>query len=203
MRFLRRAATEGMRRYLDVRQNMPTDAEDRVLGVYELRPVHYWEEFDADIVRWWFRTTVAAIAGQTSSLQFNPEGQLPAPAWPRETLVLVDEVRNEGTTSVIVQIGAGPQTAPGFVFPSVRDARWAEGTAAVNLPVGSGQAGVSGGNVAVLNANAGGLVETYHARWSSRVRGPALGGVGTFELRGTALNQAVTVAVNGRIVIAR
>jgi len=200
---MRRGPSQVIQVGLDLRGGAPTDTEPLVRPVFETRGLRFWEEFDEGIVRWWIRTTVAAIAGQQVSLQFNPPGQLPAPPYPRGTLLTIDRVRNNGAANGIqLHVSPGVQTAPGFVFPSARDSRWLQGiTSPINLPIGTGQAGTSGAIVDEIDPGATTAMFEVDPEWVSPVRGTDQKNVETFELRGITVGSGFSATIYGRLIV--
>ncbi len=200
-RFLRRSATEGLRRFLDVRENLPTDLEESIQATYDVQSQRFWQEYDEQVARWWIRTTVTAIVGQISCLRFDPNpasfpGFTTLP--PRGTLQVIDTVQRLDPTVGDLLVVAGPNAAvaPGTIQPVYRDTRWGGFAAVVPMPIHTGQSGGGGANVDAIQVPAAGISSKVFLDWVSRVPdGEAL------QIQGPGVNTTFTVVVKGRIVL--
>ncbi|SRR6266540_379982 len=197
MRFFRRSATETLRRFLDIRDQLPTDAELIVRPSFELRALRFWEEFDEGTIRWWGFYQAGAIVGQLSSVLINPRrntaglGALPPPG----TLITLDFAENHSTN--VVQFVAGPnnQVGPSFAAMVYQDTRHGPVNAIAPTFIGVGQSGAGGGIVGRLNS-----VDTVTARLENIGWVSLTGDGDPLELRGTVLNTTVSCSLRGRII---
>ncbi len=199
MRFFRRSATETLRRFLDIRDQLPTDAELIVRPSFELRALRPWEEFDEGVIRWWGFYQAVAIVGQLSSVLINPRrntvglGALP----PAGTLITLDFAENHSAAPNVVQLIAGPnnQVGPGFSAIVYQDTRHGPVASVGPVSVVVGQANAGGGIVGRLNS-----VDTVTSRLENIGWVSLVGDGDPLELRGTTLNTTVACSLRGRII---
>ena len=137
VRFLKRGPSEVIRRLLDVREQLPTNAGDTVQPVAETRAVRYWEEFDEGIVRWSLYAVQALVAGQFAGLDITGFAVNIPP--PPGSLWTIDEVHNHSSMRVAFGVGSGHSpTNP--QIPRNLDRRWGPRLVSVPLNATSGAA---------------------------------------------------------------
>lgn len=124
---------------------LPTDLEEKIRAVFEMRPQRLEEHHNYNIVRWSVGVTVAAVAARVSGLAIGYGGITQDQA---DAIHVVTHVRNIASGSAVsVRVGALPAYANNTIF-GVRalDDRATKQQGSVELFVGM----IQGGDLAAV-----------------------------------------------------
>lgn len=170
---------------------MPVDAGRELQLVSSVMPERPDDDYDFDIIRWWYATSQAASPGN-----FNLTGIVPATGLDKRAVITLEWITIAAATSGAV-LSINP-TQPGVgAAASFADNRWgAIATAVSQLTAAFGTAaGITGVSSWFMNAA---------GRYGANTNFPGFvtrGGGQGWAIHGLAVNEQLTVAQGGRIYL--
>jgi hypothetical protein len=208
VRFFKRGPIEVVRHLLDVRDRLPTDAGDSVGISAELRAIRPWEEFDEGILRFSFRITQAAVAGQNGGIQLWLNGwHTTAGSYgvvPRGTLWILDELENGsvGVRFLVNRTAAATGLINGGDLCEYGDTRWGGINPVSPLNVNTGSNAAVFGD-SINEVSAGQRLSKEGIFISEATPGDQLGNDHALTIWGDTVNVALVAILSGRVIFPR
>jgi hypothetical protein len=206
-RFFKRGCIEVYRNLLDIRAQLPTDAQLEIQPSLELRAIRVWEEFSENIIRWSMSVVSAAVAAQNSALMITVNGAgnnfTADVAVPPGTVFTIDEIKNFSATTLQGTIGSATAGATSAVAPDYSDGRW--GSRIARPPIRAvtySRGGIDGDVIEGLSV-AERLQRAGIFIGIAQQLAEPLNTDQTFTLYGVTVNTAVDVRVQGRVILPR
>jgi len=203
VRFFKRGPIEVLRRLLDVRDQLPTNAVDTVQPVAEVRALRVWESFDEQIIEWSLRATTGVVAGRFSGLTLSLAAPGTPATLPASSLLVIDWMRsNVAGNTIGANVSAIPvgNAEAGTITEMHRDSRagllptaQVEPLVTLNLSLAA----------ALPNQVWQATSALQEIRIAAVIAALTTGVLGAFNAYGNTAATAIDVTLDGKIVIPR
>lgn len=175
---------------------LPTELVPGIQLSTEMRALRHFEEYDEGLIRWWGFFQQIAIAGQLSTIQFNPSS-IVLDSKLRGAILTVDRIKPRSTPAVALSLAAGDGAPVGAAFAaaSYRDTRWGPAqAAALAVQAAEGQAVASG---AIVDSLADSVV--HETDWTSKLNVTGFIEGDSLSVRSQAVNTPIACHASGRV----